>query len=213
MNFKKYILPVLTIIFIAAIDQFSKYLIIRNVPLHYEIPVIGDAVVITHIHNSGSAWGILSGKIALLLIITFIVTIGLFYIYHNIVNEDKYRILRCGIVAILGGALGNMIDRIRFGYVTDFIYFKIINFPVFNVADIFVTVTIFVLLFVFIFVYKSEDFDVIMGDKKAVKASAGSEDNEDSEESLDSEGSEESEDDEDSEEDENSKEDESTDDF
>ena len=55
----------------------------------------------------------------------------------------------------MGGAIGNMIDRIRFKYVTDFIYFKIINFPVFNVADIFVTVSVFVLIFLFILKYKS----------------------------------------------------------
>lgn len=166
MNIKKYLTAAIMVIILAALDQFTKYLIIENVELHKEIPVIGNAVVITHIHNSGAAWGKFSGMIPVLLVITIIISAAICYIYHNIVDENKYLPIRVCLVLIMGGAIGNMIDRIRFKYVTDFIYFKIINFPVFNVADIFVTVSVFVLIFLFILKYKSEDLDRILGENK-----------------------------------------------
>lgn len=166
MNFKRHILPILIIILLIFVDQATKQLVIKYIPLHKEVHVIGDKIVFTHIKNSGSAWSLLEGKTVFLLIITFIVMAGLIYIYHNIVNLNDYFALKCSIISILGGAVGNMIDRLRMGCVTDFIYFKFIHFPVFNFADICVTVSIFVVLFLFIFKYKSEDMDKIFGDKK-----------------------------------------------
>ena len=153
-------------VILALIDQITKYLVIQNIELKEEIPVIGDAVVLTYIRNTGTAWSLLSGKTVFLLIVTFIVCAGIIYIYNNIILEDRFRALRIFLITIMGGAIGNMIDRIRLQYVIDFIYFKIINFPVFNFADICVTVSIFVILFLFIFKYKTEDFDIILGDKK-----------------------------------------------
>ena len=171
MKAKKYILPIIIILLLAVIDQITKYFVIKYISYesNEEIPVIGDLLVLTHIHNSGAAWGSFTGKIPFLLIITAIVTAALIYVYHNIVDKKGFMPIKIGIIAILGGALGNLIDRIRFGYVTDFIYVKVINFPVFNFADICVTVSIFVLLFLFIFKYKNEDFDVILGEKNKKK--------------------------------------------
>ena len=181
MKARKIIIPIIIATILAVIDQFTKYLIIKNVELHKEIPLIGDVLVISHIHNSGAAWGSLSGKIPFLLLITAIVTIGICYIYKNIIDNPKYMPIKVCLVAIMGGAIGNLIDRIRLGYVTDFIYFKIINFPLFNFADICVTVSVFVLIFLFIFKYKSEDLDVVLGDKKT-KNESGSDNSDNNEE-------------------------------
>lgn len=168
----RYAALVIFSIILAAIDQITKYLVVQNIELKEEIPVIGDAVVLTYIRNTGTAWSLLSGKTVFLLIVTFIVCGGIIYIYHNVILDDRFLALRIILITMMGGAIGNMIDRIRFKYVIDFIYFKIINFPVFNFADICVTVSIFVALFLFIFKYKSEDFDIILGDKKKTTDSA-----------------------------------------
>ena len=66
------------------------------------------------------------------------------------------------MLLIAGGAIGNSIDRMRLGYVIDFFYFKLIDFPVFNVADIFVTVSVVLLIFFILFFYKEEDLDKIL---------------------------------------------------
>ena len=158
---KKYILSLLLVIILAALDQFTKYLVIQNIQLNQEIPIIGDALVLGHIQNHGAAWGSLSGMRILLLVITIIVSIVLCVLYKRIIDKDKFRIVRICFVFILGGAIGNMIDRIRFGYVTDFIYFKLINFPLFNFADICVTCSIFLLVILFIFKYKAEEIEEI----------------------------------------------------
>ncbi|NMB42654.1 MAG: lipoprotein signal peptidase, partial [Clostridiales bacterium] len=73
----------------------------------------------------------------------------------------RYNILRILLVLIIAGAIGNLIDRIRLNYVVDFIYFALINFPIFNVADIYVTVSTFVFLILALFYYKDEDFEFL----------------------------------------------------
>ena len=158
---KKYILPIFIVIILTVIDQFTKYLVIQNIQLNQEIPLLGNVLVLGHIQNKGAAWGSFSGMRILLLVITIIVSVAICYLYKKIIDKDKFRIVRICFTFILGGAIGNMIDRIRFGYVTDFIYFKIINFPLFNFADICVTVSVFLLVFLFIFKYNSEDLEEI----------------------------------------------------
>ena len=164
--FVRYVISFITIIVLALVDQYTKFLIVQNIPVGKEVSVIGDGVVLTQLHNTGAAWSSFSGKISFLLIITLLVSVLLIYVYIIIRNEEKFKIARVFIVIILGGAIGNLIDRIRLGYVVDFIYFKIIHFPVFNFADICVTVSMFILVFLFFFKYKSEDMDVIFGSDK-----------------------------------------------
>ena len=69
------------------------------------------------------------------------------------------------MIMIVGGAIGNLIDRVRLGHVTDFLYAKVINFPIFNVADIFVTLPVILLVILMIFYYTGDDFDVVIGEK------------------------------------------------
>ena len=78
----------------------------------------------------------------------------------------KYAPLRICAIFILAGGLGNFIDRVRLNYVVDFFYFELIDFPIFNVADIYVTVTMFVLLYLIFFYYKEEDLDGIFSRRK-----------------------------------------------
>ena len=164
---KKRSIIILSVIFvlIVAFDQITKLIIINNYEVGEGTPVISGVFEILHIHNTGSAWGMLSGKTWFLTIFSFVLIAALVYVLYHIIGERYYRLLSVLIICILGGAIGNMIDRIRLGYVTDFLYFKLIDFPVFNVADIFVTVPVILLILVMIFKYHGDDLDVLLGDK------------------------------------------------
>ena len=88
-----------------------------------------------------------------------------------LINSFIFYIIRLPIMLItctllVSGAAGNFIDRVRFGYVRDFIYFKLINFPVFNVADCYVTVSVVLLIILILFVYKEDDFNFLKISKK-----------------------------------------------
>lgn len=166
-NHKKYALinVIVTIIFVVLFDQVTKLIVVRNLGLGESKPVIKDVFEFHHIHNTGSAWGLFSGKTWALAIVSVILSAALCYVIYNLLHSPYYRFMRFLFACILGGAIGNMIDRFRLGYVTDFLYFKLINFPVFNVADIFVTVPIILLVLIFIFKYRGNDFDVLLGEK------------------------------------------------
>ena len=158
-NSLKIIISLISVAILVAIDQITKYYVnINMTPYKDEVEVIKGVFALKYIKNSGAAWGSFSGKTILLLIISIILILAL---YKNILFTDKYLALKICILFIVGGAIGNMIDRIRLGYVIDFIETKFIDFPVFNFADICVTVSMFVVLILFLFKYKNEDMDVM----------------------------------------------------
>ena len=121
-----------------------------------------------YLENTGAAFGVLQGQQTILLIITVIVLAALVYEYTRIPEGKKYIILRVLTVFIAAGAVGNMIDRFAYNYVVDFIYFKLIDFPVFNVADCYITVAVLILFIVILFYYKDEDLKFLFP-KKAEK--------------------------------------------
>ena len=164
MKKKALIIGLIISILSMIIDQIIKIIVIKNMPFESEIKVFGDIFTLHHIHNYGSAWGMLSGHTIILIVFTFIAILAIGYVFMNIYNP-RYTALRVCLALILGGALGNLIDRIRFGYVIDYLYFKLIDFPVFNFADICVTVPVVLMILLVIFKFKGDDFDVIMGDK------------------------------------------------
>ena len=125
-----------------------------------------DAFVFSYLRNSGAAWGMLSGKINLFLVFTVIVMLIVTYVIINLPATRKYTPLLITCTLLVSGAVGNFIDRVRFGYVRDFIYFKLINFPVFNVADCYVTVSVVLLIILILFVYKEDDFGFLKLSKK-----------------------------------------------
>ena len=83
------------------------------------------------------------------------------YVLLKAPNKKRYIPLHLLLIVIAAGAVGNMIDRLRLNYVVDFIYFSLINFPVFNVADIYVTAATFLLFFLILFYYKEEELERI----------------------------------------------------
>lgn len=159
---KIFILPITIIGLLTALDQLTKFIITSKFSLYETKPVIKDVFAITYIQNTGVAWGMFKGKRIIFLILTFIALLFAFRIYYNVYNKKKYIPIRICLILLISGALGNMLDRIRLGYVVDFFSFELINFPVFNVADIMVVISIFLLFILLMFKYSNEEFDEIM---------------------------------------------------
>ncbi len=123
---------VASIITVIIIDQLTKHYIQFSMLPGMSIPVIPDIFSITYVQNAGAAFGILEHQRLLFIIITLIILIVCGYFYKKIQKLPKH--LRFSIALLLGGAIGNLLDRIRLGIVVDFFDFHI--WPVFNIADI-----------------------------------------------------------------------------
>jgi len=117
-------------IFIILLDQWIKNIISNNMIFNQSIPVIKDIFHLTYIKNSGAGFGILQGFKNFFIVITIVIAI-IIIIYHY--KKEKSLLLNLAAGFILGGAAGNLIDRIRWGYVIDYLDFRI--WPVFNLAD------------------------------------------------------------------------------
>ena len=137
-------------------DQFTKALILKNLPLHHSIPIITGIFDITHVRNPGGAFGLLAGMGAVGRTIVFLfissLAVGLI-LYFYIKTPIHYGFLAAGFALIFGGAIGNLIDRIRYGAVIDFLDFYIgrHHWPAFNIADSAISVGIFIFLYHLVF--------------------------------------------------------------
>ena len=135
---------------IVAADQFTKYLTVAHIVLGQRVPFIPGLLRFTYVQNTGAAFSSFSGQqwLFALIFLAFTVLVVLEYFKKPM---PFTRFDRWCIAAIYGGGLGNMIDRIRMGYVVDMIETEFISFPVFNVADCFITCGCFALMISLIF--------------------------------------------------------------
>lgn len=141
---------------LVGLDQFTKYLAVEYLQFD-SIPIIPNVLELSYVENKGAAFGILKNKQLFFIIVTFIILILMMYYFRKIPLQKRFNLLRLSLILIIAGAIGNLIDRIYLTYVVDFIYFKLINFPVFNIADSYVSIGAFSLCFLLIFVYKDEE--------------------------------------------------------
>ena len=150
---KKAAIPALYIAFAAALDQLVKNWAEANLP-GSPVTVVEDVFYLTYATNDGAAWSILSGSRAVLLIITLAAFVLIAYLFKA--GHMHTRLLRVSMYSVIGGAIGNFIDRMfrPSGLVVDLFDFRLIHFPIFNIADIFITVggTLFVLAYLVDFV-------------------------------------------------------------
>ena len=143
------------------LDQLTKYLAVIRLKNNPSVPIIKDVFELAYLENRGAAFGMLQGKLDLFIPLTIIMCLFFAYIFFVLPNDRKFMAIRIILCFIFAGAVGNFIDRLFHGYVIDFLYFKLINFPVFNVADIYITCSAFVFAFLLFFYYKDEDLEKI----------------------------------------------------
>ncbi|CEG22408.1 Lipoprotein signal peptidase [Planococcus massiliensis] len=143
---------------IVAADQWTKWLVLKQMELGERIPVMEPYLAWLSHRNRGAAWGMLEGKMWLFAIITIAVIIGILYYFHK--HAKGQPLFQLSLMIILGGAVGNFIDRMFRGEVVDFVdvLIPVINydFPIFNVADAALTVGVVLMIIFVIYDEKQE---------------------------------------------------------
>ena len=144
-------MPILLLVVIAAgiviVDQVSKQYIVANMLPGMSIPVIDNVFHITYVLNPGAAFGILENQREFFVIIAAVMLGLCFYFFSHI--PSTFRLMRLGISLLAGGAVGNVIDRVRTGLVVDFFDFRI--WPVFNIADIAIVTGVACVIYTLVF--------------------------------------------------------------
>ena len=133
------------------IDQLTKLLVINNLKSISTFPIIKDVFHLTYVENTGAAFSVFNKNTMALTILTSVFILILLYFLYKEVKTNNNTFMKLGVSFIIGGAIGNLIDRIFRSYVVDFFDLRIINFAVFNVADLFVTIGAVLVLYVLVF--------------------------------------------------------------
>ena len=138
---------------VVAADQFTKYLVLQNIPLHGHVDFIPGLLSLTYVRNTGAAFSSFEGAQWLFALVFVIFTAAIVWEFSKkrwpFTNFERWL-----IAAVYAGGIGNMIDRFRFGYVVDMIETLFMDFPVFNVADCFITCGCFAMMFSLFFINK-----------------------------------------------------------
>ncbi|MEE1255800.1 MAG: signal peptidase II [Lachnospiraceae bacterium] len=164
MNKRKSIILLIDVIFLAILiflDQITKYFAIVYLKGQESLKVVDGVFEFNYLENRGAAFGMLQDQKFFFVFIAVVILAVIAYVLFKTPNQKKYTKLHIALVFIAAGAIGNMIDRLRFDYVVDFFYFSLINFPIFNVADIYVTCAAIYIVILLLFVYKESDLEFL----------------------------------------------------
>jgi signal peptidase II len=131
---------------VIVLDQATKFLALKFLRLNTPFPLINNFLNLTLVHNRGAAFGIFQHQLFFFIVVSLF-AIGL--ILYNLKNKNNSFIIKLSLGLILGGAIGNLIDRLRFGYVIDFLDLRV--WPVFNLADSVITLAALVLIWELLF--------------------------------------------------------------
>lgn len=138
-------------------DQLTKYFVVLYLKGRAAVPVIPNVFEFLYVENTGAAFGIFRNSRIGFIIVSCVLLFIILYLFIRTPAQKRFRPLIVLFTFLAAGAAGNLIDRIRQGYVVDFIYFKPIDFPVFNVADCYITVSAIVLVLMLLFYYRDQD--------------------------------------------------------
>lgn len=157
-------------VILVGLDQWTKGLAVKHL-MNQPPFVIWDGVFeLLYSENRGAAFGMMQGKQFFFFLIALIVLAAVVYLLWKMPVTERYMPMAVCLMMVSAGAVGNMIDRIGQGYVVDFLYFKLINFPIFNVADCYVTISAFLLILLVFFYYREEEMACFSLHKKEEKS-------------------------------------------
>ncbi len=152
---------------LTALDQWTKRLAVTHLMGKDPFVIWEGVFELLYSENRGAAFGILQGRQGFFLLVAALVfAVSLYVFWKAPTGTKRFFPLELCLTVILAGAAGNLIDRVSQGYVVDFLYFKLIDFPIFNVADCYVTIATAVLFVLCLFYYKEEELDALMPSKK-----------------------------------------------
>ncbi len=141
------IIYTLIILISIALDQLSKYLVVTKLKDVGTKPLIQNVLHFTYAENTGAAFSMLKGMQSFLVLFTSLAMAALFVYLVKISKSPDYSVLlKVSFAMLIGGGIGNLIDRLRLGYVIDFIDFRLIKFAIFNIADSFVVISVILMI-------------------------------------------------------------------
>ncbi len=143
------------------VDQITKYMAIDRLKGQPALKLIDGVFELQYLENRGAAFGMLQNGQVFFVFAAVVMMTAILFVLIKAPMEKKYRPWHVFLVMIAAGGIGNMIDRLRLDYVVDFFYFSLIDFPIFNVADIYVTVGTALFLIMLLFFCKEEDLNFI----------------------------------------------------
>ncbi len=149
------------------LDRVTKHLAVKYVMPNGKMPFIDGVLGFKYAENTGMAFGLMKNMRWVFIVTSTVVIIALL-IFMIVRKKDIPPLLGISLSMVIGGGLGNQIDRIFYGYVVDFLEFQFVDFAIFNVADSFVTVGVVLIILDILFINK-EAVDVLFGDKKTKK--------------------------------------------
>lgn len=156
------------------IDRITKNMATVGLKGKDAYVLIEDVFELNYLENRGAAFGVLQNQKPLFVIIGILMLIIVMYVLIRLpLKGAKYVMLEIGLVLIAAGAIGNMTDRVMQSYVVDFFYFVLINFPIFNVADIYVTISCIIIAIMILFVFDENELNFLRLKKKAEDESNG----------------------------------------
>lgn len=158
---KYYIMSIVSIILLVLFDQYTKLLAVQKLKGKDSFVIINKVLEFSYLENTGAAFSSFSGRQVFLIALTSAVIAVIVWKYCQLPWEKRYAGMKIGLLFIIGGAVGNLIDRVQHHYVVDFIYFVPIDFPKFNVADMYITVGVVILAVLMFFFYKEEELETL----------------------------------------------------
>ncbi len=142
-------------------DQYTKSLAINRLKGNPALVLIDGVLELQYLENRGSAFGMLQNQKFFILFVGIVFLAVIFFFLFKLPETKRYAKVHVLLAVIIAGGIGNMIDRFRFDYVVDFISFVLINYPIFNVADIYIVVAALWLFVLFMFVFKENDLEFL----------------------------------------------------
>lgn len=143
------------------LDQWTKNLAVLHLKDKPAIPIIKNVLELQYLENRGAAFGMLLNQKTFILFVGFLFMVVILFFLWKLPTEPKFIPTHIFLSLVIAGGVGNMMDRIRLDYVVDFIYFVLINFPIFNTADILINCGAIGLFVLFLFVYKEKDLEFL----------------------------------------------------
>ena len=165
-HWKRVGFALISFILLILFDQWTKSLAVANLMNQEPFVIVKDVFQLRYLENRGAAFGMMQGQQTFFVISALIAVAIITYVYFKLPWEKRFHPLRAVVLFIAAGAVGNLIDRLVLGYVVDFFYFELIDFPIFNVADIYVTCATIVLALLILIYYKEDELDCLFPKKK-----------------------------------------------
>lgn len=153
-------------VILLALDQITKHLAILHLKDRPPFVVIDGVLEFQYLENTGSAFSLFRDQKIFILLMGFLVMAVLLFVLFRLPVKKRFLPAHILLSALIAGALGNIVDRVRFGFVVDFISFVLIHFPVFNAADCYIVVCTICIFLLFLFYYQEEELDFLNFHKK-----------------------------------------------